>query len=460
MLSVAVPAAMAAARPRAKEEPVQIRFLCGRDECSCEEQDGLELVTCDCNGADSREPLMLGDRNKAYLSDRTQSLRVRNCSRVSLVPQALSHALSLTDLELSDIDSLELQASSMYTDGGPRRRLTVQRVQDLLVHPEAFSQVTQMEQINIAKVTTGSLPLDGLADEADVVSMHVTDSVAEDLRILIGKADNVTISNCKLDSIKIDIGDVLSVTVADNTMKRVDAFRINVRQNAHSTDTNELAIERNTVSAMDTRNVEMTLDTFKMTNNTFGSLMSPLRVEFTTAIVAGNEIGRLGPSVFSEFVRLDPVNIRFGEKPEEYAFTFADNTLRAASNGSYGLFLTPANERDGLAALYRVYGNRFACRCEELKELVQIGESEYLKLGEDNDEDHDDGLFQLTDVYGALYSSSRCLEGNQALDQYRLLTYSDDFECLNNGARGGASSAVAGALTVLLAACAALGMTA
>ena len=402
---------------------------------------------------------MLGDRSQAYLSDRTQSLRVRNCSRVSLVPQALSHALSLTDLELSDIASLELQASSMYTDEGPRRRVTVQRVGDLLVQPDAFSQVTQMQELNIDQVTTGSLPLDGLAKAADVVHMRITDSVAEDLRINIGKADNVTVSKCKLDSIKIEIGDVLSVKVTDNTMKRVDAFRVNVRQNAHSTDTNNLAIERNTISAMDTRNVEMTLDTFKMVNNTFGSLMSPLRVEFTTAVVTGNEIGRLGPSVFSEFVRLDPVHIRLAGDTPKFAFTFADNTLRASGNGSYGLFLSPADERDGLSALYRVYGNRFACRCEEMKELVEVGEAEYLRTSEDNDEDHGDGLVQLEDVYGALYSTSRCLEDNHKLDQYRLLSYSDDFSCLKTPAGNGAASTVTGALTVLLAACAALGMT-
>ncbi|XP_043235801.1 uncharacterized protein LOC122388641 [Amphibalanus amphitrite] len=456
VLVLCAAAAMAAAAPQASAGTRPIQFVCSRSECSCEDLDGLEMVTCDCSTGGSNEHLMLGARSEAYLSDRTRSLRVHNCSHVSLVSEALSNAISLVDLELSDIASLELQASSLYTEGGPRRRVTVQRVADLQVHEEAFSQVTQLQELNIAEVVTGPLPLDGLPDGADVVNMHISDSVAEDVRILVDKSDNVTVSKCKLDSLSISIGDVLSVAVTDNTIKKVDTLRINARPNAHSTDSNNMTLVRNTISSMDSWDVEMTLDTIEIVNNTIGSLLAPLRVEFTTAAVKGNEVGRLGASVFSEFVRLDPVNLRFGESSEEFAFTFAENTLRASANGSYGLFLTPADEKDSYSALYRIYGNRFACRCEELKELVSAGEEEYLK---DDDEDHSDGLFQLEDVYGALYSSSRCVEGNKALDQYRLLSYSDDFECLKTVRDdSGASSAVAGALTILLAASAALGM--
>ena len=404
---------------------------------------------------------MLGERSNAYLSDRTRSLRVRNCNQVSLVSEALSNAISLTDLELSDIATLQLQQNSLYTDGGPRRRVTVQRVADLQVAPRALGQVTQLAQLEITEVKAGRLPLDSFADGADVVTLRLANSVAEDVSLKIGKGDNVTVTKCKLASLSADIGDVLSVTIADNTIKRVDALRINVRPNAHSTDTNNVTIARNAISAMDSDDVRMTLDTFELVNNTLGSLMAPLRVDFTTAAVTGNEIGRLGPAVFDEFVRLSPLNLRgAGQVPAEFAFTFADNTLRAAANGSYGRFLTPADERDGLDALYRVYGNRFSCRCDELKELVRLGETEYLKTQEDAERD-DDGLFQLEDVYGELYRTSRCVEGDQELEQYRLTAYSAEFQCQTRAVndRGGASSASAGALTLLLAATAAFGLT-
>ena len=55
VLVLAVVAAMAAAAPRAQQQRPQIRFLCGRPECSCEEQEGFELVTCDCSDAGSGE---------------------------------------------------------------------------------------------------------------------------------------------------------------------------------------------------------------------------------------------------------------------------------------------------------------------------------------------------------------------------------------------------------------------
>ena len=407
------------------------------------------------------QPLMLGERSKAYLSDRTRSLRVRNCAQVSLVPEALSNAISLTDIELSDIATLELKENSMYTDNGQRRRVTVQRVADLQVDPQAFNQVTQLKELNIADVKAGPLPLDSFANRADVVALRLTNSVAEDVSLKFGKSDNVTVSKCKLESLSADIGDVLTVTIADNTIKRVDTLRVNVRPNAHSSDTNTVMIARNAISAMDSEDVQMKLDTFKLVNNTLGSLMAPLRVDFTTAEVTGNEIGRLAPSVFDEFIRLDPVNLRGpGAIPAEFAFTFGDNTLRASSNGSYGRFLTPADERDGYAALFRVYGNRFTCRCEEMKELVRIGEEDYLRA--QNEDDDGDDLFQLEDVYGALYSTSRCVDSDQKLEQYRLLAYSAEFECQeskNVNDRNGASSAAAGALTLLLAAATALGLT-
>ncbi|KAF0296569.1 hypothetical protein FJT64_005988 [Amphibalanus amphitrite] len=271
VLVLCAAAAMAAAAPQASAGSRPIQFVCSRSECSCEDLDGLETVTCDCSTGGSNE-----------------------------------------------------------------------------VHEEAFSQVTQLQELNIAEVVTGPLPLDGLPDGADVVNMHITDSVAEDLRILVDKSDNVT--------------------VTDNTIKKVDTLRINARPNAHSTDSNNMTLVRNTISSMDSWDVEMTLDTIEIVNNTIGSLLAP---------------------------------------------------LARRANGSYGLFLTPADEKDSYSALYRIYGNRFACRCEELKELVSAGEEEYLK---DDDEDHSDGLFQLEDVYGALYSTSRCVEGNKALDQYRLLS--------------------------------------
>lgn len=476
LLVLCAAAAVAAGLPqqaaRADAARPATTWLCQRPECSCADDNGLEMVTCDCSSVADQQPLLLGDRS-AFVSDRTKKLEVRDCDRVTVVPQALSRAISLTELRLNRIGELLLREHSMYTTDGRGREVHVGQVANLTAEPRAFDRVATLELLELDEVRAERLPLALFGPDTHVVTLRLTGSRLQQVELRLPKADRVAVLNSTVDALTMDVGDVLSVEIVNSSVREVDALRFNVRPNFHSNEENVVNITGNEIESVDLADIDVTVDTFTLVNNEIGSLSAPLRVNYVTADVSGNSFRRLGDRAFAALARLEPLDIRMRTRPAEpFALTFADNTILGPVNGSYGRFLSPDDE--STPPLYSVRGNIFRCRCEELAGLVEEGDRAFLAAANDSRpadaSQSPAGLATSDDVYRVLYETSTCLEDLLPLTQFRLKAYNADYACDaepagtdrsgdDAGSGGsGAGATAAGLLTVLLAATAAGGV--
>lgn len=469
-LLLSVAAVMAAGLPQraqgdrpADDRPTTTR-LCDREECTCTEEDGQEVVKCDCARVQPQQPLLLGDRS-ALITGLPRRLEVTGCDRVSVHSQALSQSIELRELRLTDIAELELQELSIYTNNGPARAIHISGIGNLTVADAAFNEVTVLKRLELQNVTTDRLPEKLFGLRGDVIDFRIADSKITKLEgMMLPKADNLTVDNNIIQELSLDVTDVLAVNITGNTVSKVNKLMFNTRPSFHSNDNNTVTLAGNTIASMDSDGVLMTAETFYMVNNTVGSLTGPLRVTFHQAHVTGNTFAHVSGAAFAAFSQLSPLDIRLrpeGVRPKvELAFNFADNLLQSAANGSYGHLLYPEEGEDSLT-LFHVRGNRFRCQCGELAELVEAGDRAFLAAANATDNEEatkvaEEEVVPAWNVVQALYETATCEDG-LPLPQYRLTNFTADYDCpqvtpTTRTPTDGAAVTSASLLTLLLAA--------
>ncbi|XP_037090015.1 uncharacterized protein LOC119110341 [Pollicipes pollicipes] len=440
--------------PRDGATSPAIQWLCQRSDCSCQDRGGLEEVTCDCSSVEEQQPLMLGDAT-AFVSDRTRVLEVRNCSQVTFVARALSNAISLTELRLTDVDQLVLRERCLHTDRVPHRRISLRRVANLTAEPDAMHLTGEVLELDT--VVAERLARAAFGPGSDLIDLRLANShVEEEAELRLAQAVNVSVVNSTLGALSIEVDEVLDVVVRNSSVGRLETLRLNLRPN-FSPEPSRLTIVNNNITSFDSDEVGMIIDEFRLRDNTIGNLTAEMTGSFTTAEVVDNTIGWLGNRVFAAFERrdaLDPRGPQTAQPPAKYAFTFGGNRLHAPANGTFGRILSQDNEET--VPLYRIYGNQFGCRCEALAELVEVGDRAFLASTNASREDDDD-VVTGDAAYRLLYERGTCLGDGRPLSQFRLAAYTSDYACLGErtderGPGGGADTATAGLLPLLLAA--------
>ena len=421
----------------------------------------------------------MGDPNDTCITNRTRSLRVRRCGRVVLVAGALSAASQLTDVELSDIDHLELEAHSLYRSGDrPPLRVAIQRVAYMRTNEEAFRGVKRLQQFQLLDVEKADLVLDDFPADAEIGSLRLTNSSLRFAYIDVSDCENITLAECTVDTLDITAGDVRFVTIIDNRIETLEGMRFNSRKGPGMTDA-DVMIARNNISSLggyETNKpfINMTLHRLALVNNSIDKWprYTPLHATYHIADLSGNEIKHLAVEVFSQFARVTDVNLerrQSGTPVQTYFLTFSRNTIYGSDKAENSAFLLPVDPKARSMALYRVYGNRFSCnvadlnldasesRCWELKNLVKTGEDQ------PETEPTAEGLYEWRTVHGQLYRTSSCLEDGRSLQQFwrdafrddrGLQVPSGDFRC-----RSRAAVSAAGMMTLLLTAAVAVGLS-
>lgn len=404
------------------------------------------------------QTLTLGDLS-AFVSDRTRDLHVKNCESVDVQSQALSQAIFLEKLHLSNIGMLNLQPLSMYTNKGPVRTVMFTSVEKLMVQPEAFQHVMILDQLKLDNVTIDTLPAELFGPRTDIIDFTMARSnveVVQDLRL--PKADAITVENCTIGELNMDVTDVLKVNITNTLIDSVGVLKFNVQPNFHSNDNKTVYLTENQIVDMTSDSMEMIVGKFLMTNNTVSELTGPLRVNFVEAQIMGNTFEEVSPASFAAMRQLDALNIRmnFGrsQAPAPLALVFADNFMMSpAGNGTFQHLLRP-DDLSETNTLFHLYNNRFQCSCASLQELVEAGDRAFLAANNMTVEDKDDDpVVPVEELAMELYSTSACEDG-RPLTQFRLTDYDSHYMCQTSATKkpSSATSAAAGLLTVATAA--------
>jgi len=415
-------------------------------------------VECDCTRAPQQETLMLGDLS-AFISDRTRELHVKNCESVDIQSQALSQAVSLEKLQLSNIGILNLQPLSMYTNKNPARSVMLTSIAQLMMQPAAFDQVTVLEQLMLDHITTDTLPAELFGLRTDIIDFTMARSnvqVVENLRL--PKADAITVDNCTIGELNMDIVDVLKVNITRNMIDSVGVLKFNVQPTFHSNDNKSVYLSENQIVNMTSDSMEMIVDNFYMTNNTVSELTGPLRVNFAEAQITGNTFEEVSPASFAAMRQLDALTIRmsFGrnQAPARHALVFADNFMMAPAGNSTFQHLLRPDDLTETNTLFHLYNNRFQCGCGSLRELVEAGDRAFLAAANMTEEDQDDDpVVPVEELARELYTTSACEDG-RPLSQFRLTAYDSQYMCQTGAPKqnNSATAAAAGLLTMATAA--------